>query len=536
MQHFPFFVVGNLVGMAACICSAADSELPVCDPYRTSISSVSVVVMVSRLREVRAGRLTTRETRERGMIEMLPMINGNHHDNADDLPITKMTQQQLSSGLSSATSRRVRRNYLIMIAVAYALTLSCEGTRIWLSSPKIISCGNNSSLVIVSNNATTKTIISSSAETKHNYHGSSNNITETKIDNDDDLSSMIYKWERIHYLSLIKLTICTIVLIILFLNLQGSDPGYLTSDVMSRFNDASEEAMDSGDSQQTNITDKMNTKTMLDDVERQCFLEPLPQSPTKDVTLLLPPPSFHQTTATMLPCQVTTISNLYPQHTRRKSCHTCQHSPPLRSHHCNICNVCIATFDHHCKFLNTCIGERNHFRFWIFCVLNVICFHLALNIVRSSSSDHLSHIMTTTDTNDLSLVRMIIHFISRMYMYPLFFSVFLIWIIHTFLVLGNVTTFELTKGSEHIDYLYGTRMLDFPFGQGLCSNLRTFIMRDDIAVWVVRQCSKVKSMSSSAINETNVWVPMVWKMPISIDRESEDWWNHPWQNKYWSCC
>jgi hypothetical protein len=29
---------------------------------------------------------------------------------------------------------------------------------------------------------------------------------------------------------------------------------------------------------------------------------------------------------------------------------------------------------------------------------------------------------------------------------------------------------------------------------------------------------------------------MVWKMPMSIDRESEDWWNHPWQNKYWSCC
>jgi hypothetical protein len=131
---------------------------------------------------------------------------------------------------------------------------------------------------------------------------------------------------------------------------------------------------------------------------------------------------------------------------------------------------------------------------------------------------------------------MIIHFITRMYMYPLFFSVLLIWIIHTFLVLGNVTTFELTKGSEHIDYLYGTSMLDFPFGKGLCSNLRTFIMRDDIAVWFVRHCSKVGSMSNNTIDETNEWVPMVWKMPMSIDRESEDWWNHPWQNKYWSCC
>jgi len=48
VQHFPSFddVVGSLVGMAACICSAADSELPVCDPYRTSISSVSFANVV----------------------------------------------------------------------------------------------------------------------------------------------------------------------------------------------------------------------------------------------------------------------------------------------------------------------------------------------------------------------------------------------------------------------------------------------------------------------------------------------------------
>jgi hypothetical protein len=154
---------------------------------------------------------------------------------------------------------------------------------------------------------------------------------------------------------------------------------------------------------------------------------------------------------------------------------------------------------------------------------------LALNIVKSSSS--------SDDTNEnLSLVSMIIHFITRMYMYPLFVSVVLIWIIHTLLGMGNVTTFELTKGSEHVDYLYGTNMLDFPFARGLWYNLRTFIMRDDIAVWFVRHCSRVGSMSNNTTNETNEWVPKVWKMPLSIDRESEEWWNHPWQNKYWSCC
>jgi hypothetical protein len=177
------------------------------------------------------------------IIEMLPMmINVSPQDDGDDVPIAKKTQpqpQQLN-GFDSTTSRRVRRNYLIMIAVAYALTLSCEGTGIilWTSSSKILSCGNNNSSSFgVSNNATMKTVTSTSAETK-NYHGieesdydysSNKNITTTKIDDNDYLSRqsldkkcMIYnKWRRIHVLSLMKLTICTIMLIVLFLNLQG---------------------------------------------------------------------------------------------------------------------------------------------------------------------------------------------------------------------------------------------------------------------------------------------------------------------------
>jgi uncharacterized membrane protein YhaH (DUF805 family) len=380
------------------------------------------------------------------MIEMLPpmMINVNPQDDGDDVPITKkMTQTQPQELFYSTTSRRVRRNYLIMIAVAYALTLSCEGAGIilWTSSSKILSCGNNNSTsIIISNNATMKAVTSSSAETK-NYHGieesgdngysSNKNITTTKIDDDDDDLSrqsldkncMIYnKWRRIHLISLSKLTICTIMLIILFLNLQGSDPGYLTSDVMSRFNDAltSKETLVSDDSQQTNNnTNKMDcdtSQTMLDDdIERQSFLEPLPQSPlpgTKDVTPLASSSSHQSTTILSSHPSSTAISNLYP-HARRKFCHTCQHSPPLRSHHCNVCNTCIATFDHHCKFLNTCIGERNHFRFWIFCILNILCFYLALNIVISSScsddsdDDHHQSRMTSSETNEnFSLVSM----------------------------------------------------------------------------------------------------------------------------------
>jgi hypothetical protein len=123
---------------------------------------------------------------------MLPMmINVSPQDDGDDVPITKKkTQPQQLNGFDSTTSRRVRRNYLIMIAIAYALTLSCEGAGIilWTSSSKILSCGNNnSSSFIISNNATMKTVTSTSAETK-NYQGieesdngysSNKNITTT---------------------------------------------------------------------------------------------------------------------------------------------------------------------------------------------------------------------------------------------------------------------------------------------------------------------------------------------------------------------
>jgi hypothetical protein len=48
---------------------------------------------------------------------------------------------------------------------------------------------------------------------------------------------------------------------------------------------------------------------------------------------------------------------------------------------CKICNVCVATFDHHGLFLDTCIGERNHFRFWLFLILNIV--EDTLQIIRS---------------------------------------------------------------------------------------------------------------------------------------------------------
>ena len=141
---------------------------------------------------------------------------------------------------------------------------------------------------------------------------------------------------------LAKLTCFTMLLISLFLNLQGGNPGVLTNDVMTKLDDASDNSTHA-----TTITTNGSEFDSIDEertLERQSFLEPLPlaSSPTNiqsntSSSLEFLPQSKHQK------------KKLYP-HKRRKYCHKCHIHPPLRSHHCNHCNACIATFDHHCVF------------------------------------------------------------------------------------------------------------------------------------------------------------------------------------------
>ena len=221
---------------------------------------------------------------------------------------------------------------------------------------------------------------------------------------------------------------------------------------------------------------------------------------------------------------------LYP-HAHRKECETCRiMRPPLRSHHCRVNGRCVATFDHHCAFLDTCVGERNHFRFWLFLWLNLVCLRAALGVVGSARP------LTTRREGWVDEAALII-FLAKLYMYPIYLGVALLWITHTFLAVANVTTFEATKGPEHIEYLRGTRMFDFPFGEGLCRNLYVFFARDNASELIARLVAFVdRRRVHPTKGEMDVWKPMPWKMPAYIERDSEDWWNHPWQNKYWSCC
>jgi hypothetical protein len=505
----------------------------------------------------------------------------------DVVSATSLPSSSKSQTLDATVTnkRHVRRKYLSMILVAYVLTLISPGTILWtqFSSSASVSemCHLSSSNAMSStsvNTALSDSNKSNGNEADTNYYNNTVKIlTHSTNVRGNCVDATISK---ISIPLLIKLSAYTIVLIGLFLNLQGSNPGLLDKEILSRLEDEDAlvvENVNYNDNECIACEDDDERKQS--DVERQSFLEPSLQTTTSlmDDDIISSSSTLHR------PQQNHPHGYCYP-HTRRKYCHTCNIHPPLRSHHCNICQTCVATFDHHCVFLGTCIGERNHFRFWFFVLWNVLCFHLALGIVNSgrtapqllggtkhggSTSVHvlLALLGYPNDKDeatikwDSSMARQIrigqaILVIAKVYMYPLYFIATLLLIIHTINALGNVTTFELSKGPDHIDYLINTKMMDFPFGNGILNNMRIFFNRDDVVSCVcywwrrlilnrrvymvdgnrVEHEKETATTSDDDDDDATAWMPTLWKMPRSIDRESEDWWNHPWQNKYWSCC
>lgn len=118
---------------------------------------------------------------------------------------------------------------------------------------------------------------------------------------------------------------------------------------------------------------------------------------------------------------------------------------------------------------------------------------------------------------------------SKLYLYPLTLVAWIMLGLHTFFLLCNVTTFEFTKGPRHIDYLQGTEDMDFPFSQGCVGNIRLCCISDTL-------CNSTKLCLGHRQENHPRWKPVLWQKPGKIIRDSPDWWNHPWQNKYWSCC
>jgi palmitoyltransferase len=334
-------------------------------------------------------------------------------------------------------------------------------------------------------------------------------------DRDQDYS-LTLDWERVA-----EVIFFSVLTLIAFFALQGSDPGYLTADMV---NDLS---LEDGTSLMGTTMDEKDTPDdgNLQDIELATMTKTDPitrrHSPMhRAVDPLAPPPSLSfQSHDDDTPTANSASASATFRGMRRKNCDTCHFNPPLRSHHCKICNRCVATFDHHCGFVGTCIGERNHCRFWWFLTAQASAFWVMSATVGSSSLGFSTLFRTVSSWEVLARVC-----VAKLYLYTLTFCAVLMVIIHTFFAVGNLTTFECTKGSKHLDYLQGTQPMDLPFSKGVIYNLRHFCcIRDAL-------CSYLASGGAAK------WMPEKWLPPGKIIRDSEDWWEHPWQNKYWSCC
>ncbi|CAB9517616.1 zinc finger [Seminavis robusta] len=306
----------------------------------------------------------------------------------------------------------------------------------------------------------------------------------------------------------------------------GSDPGYLSARVLQEdvFEDQQTLLNDDDDDHHNACT---NNSAEQEDVQHL---------PASNSGLVMDPENdegkLHPSAAQS--SNSTDISNnpFHQSTTRRQFCETCQIAPPLRSHHCKICDKCVATFDHHCQFVGTCIGERNHCRFWWFLVVHVTNLAIAGHYLNTSPLGLSTLLFPTNNEDDDDAYAALFVLFCRCYFYTLRGVAGIMMIIHTWMAVTNTTTFECAKGARHVDYLRGTKMADLPFSKGLIHNLRVFCCHKDDLV----KTQPWKKACATPSTGRHQWIPTLWHPPGTIVRDSADWWQHPWENKYWSCC
>ena len=189
--------------------------------------------------------------------------------------------------------------------------------------------------------------------------------------------------------------------------------------------------------------------------------------------------------------------------------------PPMRAGFCRPAKQWVATYDHFCPFLCTPIGERNHCAFWwyLFWQTTAVCWGIYINNTgfhdsKSWWSDN-GHAIAV-----LVLMSLILLFVGSL------------CIFQTFLAAACMTTREFMR-SDEVTYLRNTEDFDLPFSNGLCGNLSGFCC---VRSGVLRALQMLRT------GEPVAWKPTQWARPKYIVRDSEDWANNLWQNKYWSCC
>ena len=185
---------------------------------------------------------------------------------------------------------------------------------------------------------------------------------------------------------------------------------------------------------------------------------------------------------------------------------------PYRAIYCRQVRRWVATFDHYCGVIETPIGEKNHARFWFFLQMQTICICWAIGIVHSGFRYPYLSSQSWWGLNGHAFITVILLYILLLFVGGLY-------LFHSWLACTCMTTYEFMR-SDRIDYLRGTRDFDLPYSRGLGNNLKFFFFKDGLLHIIFN----------------HKWKPQNWKLPGKIVRDSEEWWDNLWENKYWSCC